>query len=109
MQSVYSLCHFYGVSLVDAVSMISLNPARAIGIDKRLGSIEWGKRADLVLINDSPDDTTISKVFVSGCIVYDQKASEINEEQQYRFRYPVNGKTQTSHYSRGDINGISQI
>jgi N-acetylglucosamine-6-phosphate deacetylase len=37
-----------GAPLVDAVRMASLNPARQLRRDKELGSIERGKRADLV-------------------------------------------------------------
>jgi N-acetylglucosamine-6-phosphate deacetylase len=37
-----------GASLVDAVRMASLNPARQLGRAEELGSIEAGKRADLV-------------------------------------------------------------
>ena len=37
-----------GASLVDAVRMASLNPARQLGRDAEFGSIEPGKRADLV-------------------------------------------------------------
>jgi alpha-D-ribose 1-methylphosphonate 5-triphosphate diphosphatase PhnM len=91
LQSIYALHHFYGVRLIDAVGMASLNPARAIGLDKRLGSIEWGKRADLILTADSSDCMKISKVFVSGCIVYDSKVSGINEDQNNYFKYPMDG------------------
>jgi alpha-D-ribose 1-methylphosphonate 5-triphosphate diphosphatase PhnM len=86
VQSVYVLHHFYGMRLTDAVGMVSLNPARAIGLDKRLGSIEWGKRADLVLTTDNSDSMEISKVFVSGCIVYNTEGSEINENQNNHFK-----------------------
>ena len=37
-----------GASLVDAVRMASLNPARQLGNEKEFGSLEKGKRADLV-------------------------------------------------------------
>jgi len=37
-----------GAPLVDAVRMASLNPARQLGRDREFGSIELGKRADLV-------------------------------------------------------------
>ncbi|HMJ89653.1 MAG TPA: N-acetylglucosamine-6-phosphate deacetylase [Candidatus Acidoferrum sp.] len=37
-----------GASIVDAVRMASLNPARQLGRDREIGSLERGKRADLV-------------------------------------------------------------
>jgi len=42
-----------GIPLVDAVKMASLAPARVIGLDKDLGSIEVGKRADLIAFDDN--------------------------------------------------------
>jgi N-acetylglucosamine-6-phosphate deacetylase len=40
-----------GVSESEAARMSSLNPARLLGIDKECGSIEEGKRADLVALD----------------------------------------------------------
>lgn len=40
-----------GVSVPVAVRLVSLNPARAIGLERRKGSIEVGKDADLVLFD----------------------------------------------------------
>lgn len=44
-----------GISIVDAFHMGSFNPAKLIGLDKEIGSVEEGKRADLILVNDSMD------------------------------------------------------
>jgi N-acetylglucosamine-6-phosphate deacetylase len=41
-----------GVSLLDAVTMCSLTPARVVGCADRLGSIAPGKLADLVVLDD---------------------------------------------------------
>jgi imidazolonepropionase-like amidohydrolase len=43
-----------GVSEVDAMKMITLNPARLLHLDDRMGSIRVGKDADLVLWSDHP-------------------------------------------------------
>jgi len=40
---------FMGVTFPQAVRMASLNPARTLGIEKRLGSLAPGRQADLVL------------------------------------------------------------
>ncbi|WP_114791930.1 N-acetylglucosamine-6-phosphate deacetylase [Niabella yanshanensis] len=55
------------VSLTDAVKMISLTPARIMGIDSHKGSIAVGKDADLVLFDE---DIQIRKTIVKGNIVY---------------------------------------
>lgn len=39
-----------------ALAMITINPARELGIDDRVGSIEKGKDADIVLFNAHPFD-----------------------------------------------------
>lgn len=41
-----------GVSVADAVRMAATNPARLMGIDDRVGSIERGKAADLILFDE---------------------------------------------------------
>ena len=53
----------YGVSLVDTVKMMSLTPARIIGIDKTKGSLSVGKDADIVVMDDS---FTVKDVYVCG-------------------------------------------
>ena len=45
------------------INMATLNPARRIGLDHKLGSIKEGLRADLVLLDDK---LNIEKVFVGG-------------------------------------------
>ncbi len=45
-----------GVSEAQALAMITLNPARELGLDRRLGSIEVGKDGDIVLFNAHPFD-----------------------------------------------------
>ena len=44
--------HSLGVSYVGLARMASLNPARLLGIDRDCGSIDVGKRADLVAVDD---------------------------------------------------------
>lgn len=48
---VKNLMRFASVSLEDAVRCATLNPARAVGIDKNVGGIAPGKKADLLLVN----------------------------------------------------------
>jgi N-acetylglucosamine-6-phosphate deacetylase len=52
-----------GVPLADAVVSASLTPARALGIADRVGSIEVGKRADLVVLDQ---DLRVVSVFRGG-------------------------------------------
>ncbi|BES84092.1 N-acetylglucosamine-6-phosphate deacetylase [Pectobacterium araliae] len=52
-----------GIALDEAIRMATLYPARAIGVDKQLGSIESGKVANLTVFDR---DYHILKTFVSG-------------------------------------------
>ncbi|MGP0066006.1 MAG: amidohydrolase family protein [Isosphaeraceae bacterium] len=45
-----------GVTEAQALAMITINPARELGLEDRLGSIEVGKDADIVLFNAHPFD-----------------------------------------------------
>ncbi len=53
----------FGIPLADAVKMASLTPARAIGMEDSLGSLEEGKDADIVVLNE---DLTLRHVFYKG-------------------------------------------
>jgi imidazolonepropionase-like amidohydrolase len=43
-----------GLSEIDSIRVVTLNAARAIGIDEVAGSIEVGKRADMILVRGDP-------------------------------------------------------
>jgi len=58
------LLHSLGVSYVDLARMASSNPARLLGVDHECGSIEVGKRADLVALDQS--DLRPRSVLISG-------------------------------------------
>jgi N-acetylglucosamine-6-phosphate deacetylase len=55
-----------GVSLEQAVRMITLTPARIMGVQDRKGSLEAGKDADLLLFDD---DVRVSLVMTRGKVV----------------------------------------
>ncbi|MBQ1877408.1 MAG: amidohydrolase family protein, partial [Erysipelotrichaceae bacterium] len=60
-----------GMDSFDALKAITINPARQIGITDRVGSIEVGKDADLVITDGDPmiSDTAIKTVFIDGKII----------------------------------------
>jgi alpha-D-ribose 1-methylphosphonate 5-triphosphate diphosphatase len=54
------------LSLPEAVRMLTLNPARAVGIAADYGSVEPGKKADLLLVRKIRGRPLISACFVDG-------------------------------------------
>lgn len=57
-----------GIPIWEVCEMSCSNPAKALGIYDSTGSIETGKCADLVILND---DFSVSKTFVDGRIVFE--------------------------------------
>ncbi len=62
----------------DALRWITLNPAWALGIDKRTGSLEVGKMADVVVWSAHPLSVyaKAEQVYVDGVQEYDHKAQK---------------------------------
>lgn len=63
-----------GMSEEDAWKMVTLNPARLLHLDKRLGSIRPGKDADLVLWTDHPLSIYAHPqiTWIEGAVYYDE-------------------------------------
>ena len=63
---------FNGLSEFDALKAITINAAKHIGIEDRVGSIEEGKDADFVLTRENPFavDTHILYTIIDGNVVY---------------------------------------
>lgn len=55
-----------GISITDAFLMASRNPSEVIGMNKEIGTIAIGKRADLVFVNNNFD---VKKVILKGEIL----------------------------------------
>jgi N-acetylglucosamine-6-phosphate deacetylase len=60
---VRTLHRLAGIPLHEAVRMASLTPSRILGIDGDVGSLEAGKRADLVVLDA---ELNVKQVYVSG-------------------------------------------
>jgi imidazolonepropionase-like amidohydrolase len=63
-----------GVSENDALAMITIVPARQLGIEDRVGSIETGKDADLVIFDKHPLSSyaKVQKVMIDGELYFDR-------------------------------------
>jgi imidazolonepropionase-like amidohydrolase len=54
--------------------MVTLNPARQLGIDRWVGSLEVGKDADIALFSAHPfdPDTHVEMTLVEGQVYFDR-------------------------------------
>ncbi|MFK7736182.1 MAG: amidohydrolase family protein [Pirellulaceae bacterium] len=68
----------YGLSEADALAALTIEPAKLLGIDASVGSIEVGKDADLVVLTGDPLDMAswVQYTIVGGEIVYDRDEDE---------------------------------
>ncbi len=66
---------FGGLSRDEALKLVTLNPAIQLGIDKRVGSIDPGKDADLVIYNHDPLSAyaVVQKTLIDGRVYFDRQ------------------------------------
>jgi imidazolonepropionase-like amidohydrolase len=67
-----------GLDRETALRALTINPARIVGIDDRLGSIEAGKDADLAIWSGDPLDvrSRVERALVGGAQVYAYEGGE---------------------------------
>ena len=81
-------CVAQGVSREEALKAITLHPAEIIGVADRLGTIEKGKDANLLVLTGDPLDSTswVDQVLIEGEVVYERS------EDQYLEKLLAEGK-----------------
>jgi imidazolonepropionase-like amidohydrolase len=64
-----------GLTHDEALKLVTLNPAIQLGIDKRVGSIDVGKDADLVIYNHDPLSAyaVVQKTLIDGRVYFDRQ------------------------------------
>ena len=72
-----------GLGELEALKLVTLNPAKQLGIDDRVGSIEVGKDADLVLYDGHPLSmlSVVQRTFVDGDLYFDRDADRDRQVQ----------------------------
>jgi imidazolonepropionase-like amidohydrolase len=63
-----------GVSETEALKMVTLNPAKQLGIDRWVGSLEPGKDADVAIFSAHPfsPDARVDTTLVDGIVYFDR-------------------------------------
>jgi imidazolonepropionase-like amidohydrolase len=72
-----------GLNETEALSLITINPAKQLKIDNRVGSIEVGKDADLTIFDKHPlsNYAKVEKVFIDGQMYFD-RSSDVAERPE---------------------------
>jgi alpha-D-ribose 1-methylphosphonate 5-triphosphate diphosphatase len=68
--ALFKTAELTGAPLAEVSRIFSLNPARAVGLDRITGSIETGKSADLILVDDRRTSPRLLTTFAGGRPVY---------------------------------------
>ena len=68
-----------GCSEKTALASITLTPAKLLGLDSRIGSIDAGKDADLLILNGPPLDyrTYVETAYVGGKVAYERNTDRV--------------------------------
>jgi imidazolonepropionase-like amidohydrolase len=88
-----------GMSAEDALRLVTLNPAKQLGIDARTGSIDVGKDADLAVFDGDPLSmfAKVVQTYVDGRLYFDRdldrerQAAIENEKAALLERYGADG------------------
>lgn len=81
------------ISDADAVAWFTSRPAQALGIDEETGSIEQGKRADIVLWSDHPFSSYAlpDHVYIDGALMFDRTDPERRTIRDFMLGQPGEG------------------
>jgi imidazolonepropionase-like amidohydrolase len=74
----------YGLPEEEAYRAVTLNPAWILGIDSRVGSLEAGKDADLVIFDGPPLSlrSRVVSTIIDGVVVYERKGALAGREEK---------------------------
>ncbi len=84
-----------GIEISEATAMtwLTLNPARAMGIDTRTGSLRAGKMADVVLWNGNPFSvySRPERVWIDGALMFDVNNPRLRPVTDFELGQPGEG------------------
>lgn len=78
MQALKNVMSYTGYSLMEVLPSLTLVPAEEIKIDQYKGSLEVGKDADFLIVND---ELSILSTFVRGIEVFSSQSKELASEK----------------------------
>jgi len=93
---------FGGLSEAEAIKTLTINPAKILGVDKKVGTIEPGKDADMAVFNRHPLDpyTVCQMTIIDGTVYFDRakyledrKKAEEEKKKEAEAKAPKDKKT----------------
>jgi imidazolonepropionase-like amidohydrolase len=81
------------ISEAQAIKWITANPAKALGISAQTGSLEPGKRADVVIWDHDPFSiyARTERVYVDGAVAYDRHDARYQPRSDFDLGQPGEG------------------
>jgi len=96
-----------GLSERDALSLVTIGPARQLGIDRRVGTIEVGKDADLALYNGHPLSpySRCVMTLIEGGVYFEDRA--VPSHATPTWRTETRARRAPGEIPRGDLVAIT--
>ena len=85
----------YPITRAHAVAWMTRNPAKALGILDKVGTLEDGKMADVVMWDHDPFSVyaQADKVFIDGALLYDRDNPKLSPRSDFELGQEDNGHT----------------
>jgi imidazolonepropionase-like amidohydrolase len=85
----------YPITRAHAVAWMTRNPAKALGILDKTGTLEGGKMADVVVWDRDPFSVyaQAEKVFIDGALMYDRNDPKVSPRSDFELGQEDNGHT----------------
>ena len=84
LHAVFTMHEKYGASLVDMFRLVTINPAKAVKMDREIGSIKEGKKADLLVIEKiEPNYPVVTTAIVDGKLAQRTNYGENMQNENY--------------------------
>jgi imidazolonepropionase-like amidohydrolase len=83
----------FNISDAEVIKWLTYNPAKALGIDAKTGSLRAGKMADVVLWNGNPLSVYArpDKVWIDGALMFDASNPKIRPVSDFELGQPGEG------------------
>jgi len=92
-----------GMTREQALALVTINPAKQLGVDNKVGSIEVGKDADIVIYDKDPLSTfsKVQKVWIDGNKYFDRDSDVSNRPKNELEKKKLADKEKAATPARG--------